>query len=97
MMQSDFDLIGRSLQDVVVEPVRAKLIPGFESVKKAALDAGALGCSISGAGPSMFALSRNSETAEKTGIAMQEAFTQESIETTIYVSRINEEGPHILG
>ncbi len=96
MLQSDFDLIGRSLQDVVVEPVRAKLIPGFYSVKKAALDAGALGCSISGSGPSMFALSKNGETAEKIGLAMQGAFAQEKIESTIYVSRINEEGPRDL-
>ncbi len=97
MLQSDFDLIGRSLQDVVVEPVRAKLIPGFYSVKKAALDAGALGCSISGSGPSMFALSKSRKTAEKSAEVMQATFDEFGIESQTHVSRINKKGPQIIG
>ena len=97
LMKSDYDLISRSLVDVIIEPVRAILIPGFDEVKQAALDAGALGCSISGAGPSMFALSRDRDTAKRAGEAMQRAFTGVQIESEIYVSSINQDGPVVLG
>lgn len=96
LMKPDYDLIGRSMVDVIIEPVRAILIPQFSEVKQAALDAGALGCSISGSGPSIFALSRDSETAGRVGQAMQEAFGQIGIASTAYVSGINEQGPRIL-
>ena len=92
LMNSDFDLIGRSLSDVVIEPQRAKLIPHFYEVKEAALGAGALGCSISGAGPSIFALSRNSLKAEATAKAMQEVFKHHNIGSRVIVSEINNEG-----
>lgn len=92
LMNSDFDLIGRSLSDVIIEPQRAKLIPHFYDVKEAALGAGALGCSISGAGPSIFALSANSLKAEKTANAMQEAFKHYNIPSKVIVSEINNEG-----
>jgi len=92
LYRSDYDLIGRSLQDVLIEPQRAKLIPHFSSVKEAALKAGALGCSISGAGPSMFALSANSLIAEQVGVAMQKTFVDNKIDCTLYQSRINQEG-----
>lgn len=72
---NDLALIGRSMQDVVVEPHRAALIPGFGAVKAAAMDAGALGCSISGAGPSVFAWCDGDETAQRARVAMVEAFT----------------------
>ncbi|MCY7350309.1 MAG: homoserine kinase [Cytophagaceae bacterium] len=97
LMKSDYDLISRSLVDVIIEPVRAILIPGFDEVKGAALNAGALGCSISGAGPSMFALSRDRDTAKRVGEAMQRAFTGVQIESEIYVSSINQDGPVVLG
>ncbi len=97
MLNSDYDLIGRSLQDVVVEPVRASLIPGFYKVKKAALEAGALGCSISGSGPSLFALSSDFAVAEKIGSAMQNVFTKENIESDVYISKINCEGAKVIG
>ena len=97
MLNSDYDLIGRSLQDVVVEPVRASLIPGFYKVKKAALEAGALGCSISGSGPSLFALSSEFAVAEKIGSAMQNVFTKENIESDVYISKINCEGAKVIG
>lgn len=97
MMNSDYDLIGRSIHDVVIEPVRSRLIPGFYDVKSAALDAGALGCSISGSGPSMFTLCRNFDGAKKIGSAMQNAFLKNNIESEIYISRINQEGAKIIG
>ncbi|MES2733301.1 MAG: homoserine kinase [Bacteroidota bacterium] len=97
LMQSDYALIGRSLVDVIIEPVRAILIPGFWDVKKAALEAGALGCSISGSGPSMFALCKDAETAQRVGHAMQAKFAAIRIESEIYVSGINRVGPIVVG
>lgn len=88
----NFDLIKRSLQDVIIEPQRAKLIPGFYDVKEAALQENVLGCSISGAGPAVFALSSNNLIAENAGIAMQKAFAKHKIESTVYQSKINQEG-----
>jgi homoserine kinase len=96
LMTPDYDLISRSLVDVIIEPVRAILIPEFNEVKQAALDAGALGCSISGSGPSMFALSRDVDTAEQIGAAMQQAFLAVGITSEAYVSEINQEGPKVL-
>lgn len=96
LMTPDYDLISRSLVDVIIEPVRSILIPEFSEVKQAALDAGALGCSISGSGPSMFALSRDVDTAEQIGAAMQQAFLAVGITSEAYVSEINQEGPKVL-
>ena len=92
LYRSDFDLIGRALQDVLIEPQRASLIPHFKEVKEAALNNGALGCSISGAGPSIFALSANSLIAERVGEAMQKAFLDNKVDCNLYQSRINQEG-----
>ncbi|MCB0618270.1 MAG: homoserine kinase [Saprospiraceae bacterium] len=92
LYQSDLDLIARSLEDVVIEPQRASLIPNFYRVKEAALQAGALGCSISGAGPSIFALNANSVIAERAGKAMQRAFLDTGIDCRLYLSPINQEG-----
>lgn len=88
----DFDLIGRSLKDVIIEPQRARLIPHFQDVKDAAYTAGALGCSISGAGPSIFALSANTLIAENVGLAMQKCFQDNRIECELFLSPINQEG-----
>ena len=76
LYSEDYDLIGRSLVDVVIEPIRSILIPGYEKVKRATLEAGALGCSISGSGPSIFGLSKGKETAKKVKSAMAEVYTQ---------------------
>ncbi|GAB3937214.1 homoserine kinase [Larkinella terrae] len=97
LMKPDYDLIGRSMVDVIIEPIRAILIPEFSEVKQAALDAGALGCSISGSGPSMFALSRDQDTALRVGASMQAAFQAVGIGSELYVSGINQEGPRVLG
>lgn len=71
----DLALIARSMRDVIVEPHRSVLIPGFDAVKAAAMEAGALGCSISGAGPSVFAWCDGDETAQRARVAMVAAFT----------------------
>ncbi len=96
LMTPDYDLISRSLVDVIIEPIRSILIPQFDDVKNAAIDNGALGCSISGSGPAMFALSKDFETAKKVGIAMQKGFGKVQIESECYVSRINQNGPLVI-
>ncbi|RVU26465.1 homoserine kinase [Sandaracinomonas limnophila] len=93
LLLSDYELISRSLEDVIIEPIRSILIPQFKEVKSAAMAAGALGCSISGSGPSLFALSRGLETAEKVAVAMTGAFKDAEIESEAYVSGINQRGP----
>ncbi|MEQ8225966.1 MAG: homoserine kinase [Candidatus Eremiobacterota bacterium] len=92
----DYNLTGRSLEDVIIEPFRAKLIPGFYDVKNAALMSGALGCSISGSGPSIFALCNSRETAEEAGKGMKEIFNKINIQSHVYISEINKEGPKII-
>ncbi|MBX2870852.1 MAG: homoserine kinase [Saprospiraceae bacterium] len=92
LYNGDLDLISRSLQDVIIEPQRAKLIPHFYKVKEAAMNAGAMGCSISGAGPSIFALSANSLIAENVGAAMEKVFHDAKIPNELFVSPINQEG-----
>lgn len=89
---SNFDLISRSLKDVIIEPQRASLIPGFYDVKKSAIDAGALGCSISGAGPSVFAITSGTNEAEACAKSMQSAFKKHGIESSVFQSQINTEG-----
>lgn len=96
LMKSDYALISRSLEDVIVEPVRSLLIPGFNEAKKAALDAGALGASISGSGPSIFALSDNEETAQKIGEAMKEVYQKWEIDSDLYISKVSQQGPRII-
>ncbi len=92
MVQSDFDTISKSLKDTIIEPQRSSLIPCFDEVQDAAIKAGALGCSISGAGPSIFALSMNSIIAEKVGKEMKSVFEKESIDSDLFISPINSEG-----
>ena len=92
----DYNLIGRSLHDEIVEPLRAILIPGFQEVKSASIKAGALGSGISGSGPSIFALSKGEETAKKVGEAMAKIYQKIGIDFDIHVSKINTEGVKIL-
>lgn len=92
----DYDLISRSLQDVIVEPIRSILIPGFNEIKNAAIKAGALGCSISGSGPSIFAFSKSKPIADKVGSAMMKALSDIEIEGDLYISKINQQGPRVI-
>jgi homoserine kinase len=85
----DYELIGRSLNDVIVEPLRKGLIPGFDATKFAAIENGALGAGISGAGPSIFALCKGQEIAEKVAFAMTEAYRATGIPSDIHISKIN--------
>jgi homoserine kinase len=92
LFQNDYDLIGRSLEDHIVEPIRSILIPGFDNIKANALKAGALGGGISGSGPSIFALSKGKETAEKVAESMREAYQKVGIPFDIHVSKVNAQG-----
>lgn len=96
ILQPDYDLIGRSLTDHIIEPERALLIPGFQEVKDSAEQAGALGSGISGSGPSIFSLSKDLETAKLVGDRMVNAFSEVGIESTPHISPINSEGPKII-
>ncbi|WP_036155670.1 homoserine kinase [Maribacter forsetii] len=96
LFKEDYDLIGRSLEDHIVEPIRSILIPGFDEVKKVSLEAGALGSGISGSGPSIFAFSKGNETAVKVGDAMKTVYDKIGIAYEIHVSKINMEGVKLL-
>jgi homoserine kinase len=96
LMKPDFGLIARSLHDVVAEPIRAVLIPGFDLMKSEAIKAGALGCGISGSGPTIFALSRDRETAKNVGIKIQLQFDAFQLQSDVFVSAINREGAKII-
>lgn len=96
LMKSDYNLIGRSLVDVVAEPKRSVLIPGFDSIKTMALHYGALGCGISGSGPTLFTVAKDRVLAEKIGKHAQAIFKGCQLESDIYVSQINPEGAKIL-
>ena len=89
---NDYELIGRSLQDVIVEPYRKKLIPHFDSVKRAAINAGALGAGISGAGPTIFALSKGNDKAKAVEQAMQNVYTNSPIKFHTFTSKISVQG-----
>lgn len=93
---NDFDLIGRSLVDLVAEPNRKQLIPLFDDVKHVAISAGALGAGISGSGPSIFALSKNLETAKKVEVAMNTQYKNSGVAYSTYVSHISKTGTRIL-
>jgi homoserine kinase len=95
--RSDFDLLARSLEDTIAEPRRAPLVPGLANIKRAALDAGALGSSLSGSGPSMFALCRDRATADRVAVAMAAAVEREiGGESQTYVSSISSRGAHVI-
>jgi len=88
----DYKLIGRSLEDFIIEPIRSILIPAFDAVKQQSLNAGALGCGISGSGPSIFALSKGKETAKNVAEAMKSVYENVGIEYDIHISKINKQG-----
>ena len=95
--QNDLELFGRSIRDRLIEPVRAGLIPGFQQVKDAALAAGALGCSISGSGPSVFAFSGSDGAASRVAVAMRDAFRAAAdLESDAYVGPVNARGASVL-
>ncbi len=92
LFTEDYDLIGRSLIDHIVEPIRSILIPGFDKVKSVSLEAGALGCGISGSGPSIFAFSQGEGNAQQVAQAMKEVYRKIGIDYDVHVSKVNIEG-----
>jgi homoserine kinase len=95
-MKSDYDLIGRSLEDVIIEPIRSILIPGFDEVKTKCKEAGALGGGISGSGPSIFMLSKDETTAATIETVMKEVYEKIGIDYNTYVTTINNEGVSVV-
>jgi homoserine kinase len=93
---NDIDLVGRSMKDVLIEPTRSILIPGFETLRDLAMQNGAVGFGISGSGPSVFALAKDEETARKITDLQQKHLTQLNIHSNAYVSSVNAEGPKIM-
>jgi len=96
LMKPDFDLIGRSLKDVIAEPIRSVFIPGFNLLREKSKEAGALGFGISGSGPTVFALSADMERANAVGKIVMDQFSKFKLESDVYVSKINMEGARIL-
>lgn len=95
LANGDFDLLRRALDDRIAEPARAALLPGFTDAKAAALAAGALGCSISGAGPTSFAFAADDATAERIALAMCDAYAARDIRATSRVGGIDERGARL--
>lgn len=96
IQNNDFGLIGRSLNDVIVEPVRSILIPKFNDIKEKSLELGALGGGISGSGPSIFMISEKEEISKKIADMMKSVYNKIDIESFVYVSKINPSGIKII-
>lgn len=95
-LQNDTALIGRSLEDVIIEPVRSILIPGFEEIKSKSKILGALGGGISGSGPSIFMLSTDQTVAENIAALMKNVYTDLQVPHYTYVTKINADGATII-
>jgi homoserine kinase len=95
-MKNDYELIGNSLEDVIIEPVRSILIPGFHDVKNKCKEAGALGGGISGSGPSIFMLSKTESTAKEVEKVMKEIYDKIRLPYHTYVTTINKGGVKIV-
>jgi homoserine kinase len=96
LYSGDLALLGRSIEDRLVEPLRAELIPGFGAVKAAAVHAGALGCSIAGSGPSVFAFADSLDGAQKIGAAMQAAFKTSALDSDLFAGKVGTTGARVL-
>ena len=96
LMKSDYDLIGRSLEDIIIEPLRSILIPEFHTIKRRCKEAGALGGGISGSGPSIFMLSKDEQTAIEVERIMKEVYDSISLHYYTYVTSVNQQGCSII-
>ena len=96
-LKNDYGLIGRSLEDVIIEPVRSMLIPGFDDIKKRSIEAGALGGGISGSGPSIFMLCKEESTAIKVETIMKNIYDGTGLAYYTYVTTINNKGIEVCG
>jgi homoserine kinase len=97
LFMNDLDLIGRSMHDVLVEPVRSILIPDFYKMREMAMEGGAISFGISGSGPSVFAFTRDEQTANNITQKIQQHLKTLHIASYTYVSAVNEQGPQIIG
>src|ERR1700761_4540828 len=97
LFMNDIDLIGRSMKDILVEPVRSMLIPDFYKMREMAMNLGAVSFGISGSGPSVFAFTKDEETARQITQKLQQHLTNIHIGSNIYVSDINDKGPKVIG
>jgi homoserine kinase len=97
LASGDYALLGRAIDDRIAEPVRAPLLPGFLEAKRAALEAGALGSSISGSGPTAFALVEGQEVGKRVATAMSEAYGNCGHRSEVRVARIDREGARVVG
>ena len=93
---NDIDLVGRSMKDVLIEPTRSILIPGFETLRALAMENGAVGFGISGSGPSVFALTKDEAIARKITTLQQAHLKKLNINSNTYVSSVNAEGPRVI-
>jgi homoserine kinase len=96
LARADYALLGRAIDDRIAEPARTRLLPGFAEAKRAALDAGALGSSISGAGPTAFALTRGAESAQRVSQAMVAAYAAQGFRAEARISSIDREGARLI-
>ena len=97
LYRGDLPLLGRSIDDRIIEPLRATLIPGFDAVKKAALGAGALGCSIAGSGPSMFAFADTDAAAQRIATSMQSTFKSAAgLDSDLFWGKVSTQGARVI-
>jgi homoserine kinase len=96
LMKNDFELIGRSMEDVIIEPARSILIPQFDELKTKSIATGAIGGGIAGSGPSVFMLSKDERTAKKVEAIMQSVYSGTGIEYNTYVTSVNEKGVEVI-
>jgi len=96
LYSNNYELISRCLVDEIVEEYRAKLIPDYYLLKESAIKNGALGCGISGSGPSIFSMSKGKETALKVKIGFEEIFSNNKIKFKTFISKINNEGVKVI-
>jgi homoserine kinase len=96
LIKGDFELLKRSMSDLLAEPYRMQLIPGFDAIKNAARESGAIGCGISGSGPSVFALCKGESTAKQVAKVISDGFTKIGLNNEVYVSKANAAGTRIV-
>ena len=92
----NYNLIGRSIKDIIIEPLRSVLIPKFQEIKSASISTGALGCGISGSGPSVFALSKGLTTAKNVGNSMKKIYDSLDLDYDVHISFVNDKGIKII-
>jgi homoserine kinase len=96
IIKGDFELIGRSMNDLLAEPKRTRLIPGFEEVKRKAMESGAISCGISGSGPSVFALCKGEITSGLVADVIRKSFSDSGLTSESFISPLNAPGACII-